>query len=206
MNFSRIARRIRVPSGFLFAAVFLWQAHPTLASILYSLPLVIAGVAFRAYASGYVNKNAALATSGPYAFTRNPLYLASFILGIGFVIASRSWIALLCFAVLFPLIYIPTILNEETWLRSHFPAFDEYARRVPRLFPRLTPARFSEPAPRISDTAPASPASLSPQSAPDSPAGAFSRDLYLRHREYNALLGAVAVYGILLLKMLLHRT
>jgi protein-S-isoprenylcysteine O-methyltransferase Ste14 len=185
MNFSRIARRIRVPSGFLFAAVFLWQARPTLASILYSLPFVIAGVAFRAYASGYVNKNAALATSGPYAFTRNPLYLASFILGIGFVIASRSWIALLCFAVLFPLIYIPTILNEETWLRSHFPAFDEYARRVPRLFPRLTPARFA--------------------SAP-SPAGAFSRDLYLRHREYNALLGAVAVYGVLLLKMWLHRT
>jgi Phospholipid methyltransferase len=187
MNLTRIARRIRVPSGFLFAAVFLWRAHPNPESILCSLPIVIAGIAFRAYASGYVNKNAELAISGPYAFTRNPLYLASFILGVGFVVASRSWLVLICFAILFPLIYIPTILSEEAWLREHFkapdylPSFEEYRRRVPRLFPRFTPARFS--------TANSS-----------SSSGGFSAVLYLKHREYNALTGAVAAYGVLLLK------
>jgi protein-S-isoprenylcysteine O-methyltransferase Ste14 len=168
-----------VPLGFVFAALFLWRAHPTALSLLVSLPLAIAGVALRAYASGYVNKNAELATAGPYAFTRNPLYLGSLVLALGFMLAARSWLLLVCFLALFALIYVPTILSEEKWLRSNFASFAAYAHAVPRLLPRLTPARLGGQ-------------------------GAFSPALYRKHREYNAIMGAVAVYAVLALKLWLR--
>ncbi len=180
MSFQQIARRIRVPLGFVFAALFLWRAQPTLHSILWSLATVVPGLALRAYASGYVNKNEQLATSGPYAYTRNPLYLASLIFSLGFVAAARSWLLLVCFVILFAVIYTPTILSEEAWLREKFSSFDDYCRRVPRLLPRLTPA--------ASETR-----------------GAFSPALYRKHREYNSLMGAAAVYAVLLLKWWLQR-
>ena len=85
-----VARRIRVPMGFLFAAFFLWRARPTVASLAYSLLLVVPGLLLRAYASGYVKKNATLTVTGPYAYTRNPLYLGSTMLAFGFAVASRS--------------------------------------------------------------------------------------------------------------------
>lgn len=179
MTFQKIARRIRVPLGFGFAALFIWRAQPTPQSLLWGLIPVIAGVALRAYSSGYVNKNAELATGGPYAYTRNPLYLGSLILALGFVLAARSWPILIGFLALFALIYIPTILSEEAWLRAHFPNFDDYCSHVPRLLPRLSPARMGAAA---------------------APRGGFSGALYGKHREYNALMGAVAIYGVLILK------
>lgn len=180
MTFQRFARRARVPLGFVFAALFLWRAHPALPWLAWSLIPVIAGAALRGYASGYVNKNEELTTSGPYAFTRNPLYLGSLVMAAGLVVASRSWLVIACFAVLFPLIYIPTILSEERWLGSHFPQFAVYKSKVPRLLPRLTPARLGG-------------------------AGAFSFALYRKHREYNAAMGIAAVYAVLLLKLWLLR-
>jgi protein-S-isoprenylcysteine O-methyltransferase Ste14 len=168
----RVARRIRVPAGFLFAAFYLWQARPSAASLAWSLLLVIPGLLLRAYASGYVKKNAELTVTGPYAYTRNPLYLGSMLMAFGFAAASRSlWITLLL-AVLFALIYAPTIYGEEQFLRSTFPAFESYAQRVPRLLPRLTPAKIPGD-------------------------GNFSSTLYRQHREYNSLLGACAVYVVL---------
>ncbi|MFY9935811.1 MAG: methyltransferase, partial [Silvibacterium sp.] len=99
--------------GFAFAALYLWLARPTLALIALSLILVIPGLWLRAYASGYVKKNMELTVTGPYAFTRNPLYLGSMLIAFGFALASRSiWIAL-ALAVLFALIYIPVIRSEE---------------------------------------------------------------------------------------------
>ena len=140
----RVARRIRVPAGFLFAAFYLWQARPSAAALAWSLLLVVPGLLLRAYASGYVKKNAELTVTGPYAYTRNPLYLGSMLMAFGFAAASRSlWITLLL-AVLFALIYAPTIYGEEQFLRSIFPAFESYAQRVPRLLPRLTPRRSQE--------------------------------------------------------------
>ena len=139
-RWSRIARRIRVPAGFLFAAFYLWRARPSAASLAWSLLLVIPGLLLRAYASGYVKKNAELTVTGPYAYTRNPLYLGSMLMAFGFAAASRSlWITLLL-ALLFLIIYAPTIYGEEQFLRSAFPAFESYAQYVPRLIPRLTPA------------------------------------------------------------------
>src|SRR5271163_4148476 len=182
MEWSTIARRIRVPLGFVFAVLFLWLARPTWLSLAWSLWVVVPGVWLRGYASGYVKKNAELTVGGPYAYTRNPLYLGSMLIAFGFAGASRSvWIFLLL-AVLFALIYAPTIRSEEDFLRARFSDFDEYARRVPRLLPRITPAPM-----------------LSGQ------AGEFSRELYLQHREYNALIGAAAIYAALALRLYIAR-
>jgi protein-S-isoprenylcysteine O-methyltransferase Ste14 len=183
ISWGRIARRIRVPLGFIFAALFLWLARPSWLSLAWSLWVVVPGIWLRGYASGYVKKNAELAVSGPYAYTRNPLYLGSMLIAFGFAGAARSVWIFLALAVLFAAIYAPTIRSEEEFLRGAFPEFEEYMRRVPRLFPRLTPAELGR------DT------------SGQSGGGGFSRDLYLKHREYNALLGAVGIYAALALRL-----
>jgi protein-S-isoprenylcysteine O-methyltransferase Ste14 len=180
-EWSRIARRIRVPLGFLFAVLYVWLARPTWRSIAMGAVVIVLGLLIRALASGHVHKNEALATSGPYAYTRNPLYLGSLLIGIGFVVAARSWWLGIALAAIFFAIYVPVIRDEEGFLRQKFPEFDEYARRVPRMFPRL--ASYSSGA----DEAPAS----------------FSWDLYWRHREYNALLGTLALQAALALKVVM---
>jgi protein-S-isoprenylcysteine O-methyltransferase Ste14 len=177
-GWSRIARRIRVPLGFAFAVLYLWLARPTPAFMALSLILVVPGVWLRAYASGYVKKNAELTMTGPYAYTRNPLYLGSMLIAFGFALASRSiWIAVLL-AALFAMIYIPVIQSEEVFLRSKFDSFDAYAARVPRLLPRLRASAVT-----------------------DGDRGAFSGALYGKHREYNALIGAIAIYAALALRI-----
>jgi protein-S-isoprenylcysteine O-methyltransferase Ste14 len=177
-GWNRIAKRIRVPLGFAFAIFFLWRARPSLLFMALSLLLVVPGLCLRAYASGYVKKNAELTTTGPYAYTRNPLYLGSIMIAFGFALASRSiWIAI-ALAILFAIIYVPVILGEEQFLRATFPGFDAYAKRVPRLFPRVRPGT------RQSDDS-----------------GVFSSALYQKHREYNALIGAIAIYAALVLRL-----
>ena len=174
-SWSRIARRIRVPLGFAFALLYLWLARPSLFSILGGLALVIPGLAIRALASGHVRKNQELTTSGPYAYTRNPLYLGSLILALGFVVASRSWWIAGFMGLMFVAIYLPVIRSEEEYLRDKFAGFDEYARAVPRLIPRMGKAKGGV---------------------------AFSKDLYLKHGEYNALIGATGVLLVLIGKWL----
>src|SRR5712672_787902 len=136
-EWSKIARRIRVPLGFMFAVLYFWSARPTWRSIALGAIGVVAGLLIRALASGHVRKNEALATSGPYAYTRNPLYLGSLIMGLGFCVAARSWWVGVTLGVMFVAIYLPVIRNEEAFLRGKFPEFEEYARRVPRMVPRL---------------------------------------------------------------------
>lgn len=177
-QWQRIARRIRVPLGFIFAAVFLWLARPTWHTMLASLLLVVPGVWLRAYASGYVRKNAELTRTGPYAHTRNPLYLGSMLIAFGFAAAAASWTIFVALAILFAAIYLPTIRSEEQYLREHFAGFDDYAKKVPRLLPRLTAAPTTD----IS--------------------GRFSSKLYLHHREYNASIGAIAIYAVLSARLL----
>ena len=93
-RWQKVARRIRVPLGFLTAAVYLVEVvrrapHPT--AIAWSLLLVLPGLALRALASGTVKKNQELTVSGPYAYTRNPLYLGSTLIAAGFAVALLSW-------------------------------------------------------------------------------------------------------------------
>ena len=179
-GWSRVAKRVRVPMGFLFAALFLWLARPSLISLAASLLLVVPGLMLRAYASGYVKKNSELTVTGPYGYTRNPLYLGSILIAFGFAGAARSpWIALALVAF-FAIIYVPVIRAEEEFLREAFPEFDDYCRRVPRLLPRLTPAI---------------PGGIEP--------GHFSAGLYRKHREYNALLGAAGIYAALAIRLYL---
>ncbi len=181
-GWAKTARRIRVPMGFLFAVFFLWWARPSFHSLAWSLLLVVPGVLLRAYASGYVKKNAELAVTGPYAYTRNPLYLGSMLIAFGFAAAARSWLVAGLLLVLFLLIYVPVIRSEEQFLRGAFNGFEAYRQRVPPLLPRLTPARFG--AERRGD--------------------GFSAALYRKHREYNAALGTLAIYAFLLLLLFMR--
>src|SRR5580698_5324354 len=143
-RWQKFARRARVPLGFVVAAVFLVFAHPTWKTLAWSLLLVLPGLWLRGYAAGYVKKNAELTRTGPYAYTRNPLYLGSMGIAAGFAVAAGPvWLGLLL-VVLFLAIYVPTILSEEAFLRGAFASFDDYARKVPRLLPRVTAARFAD--------------------------------------------------------------
>jgi len=181
-EWSRIARRVRVPLGFGFAVLYFWLARPTWRFIALGAIVIAPGLLIRALASGYLRKNETLATSGPYAYTRNPLYLGSTLMGIGFALAARSWWVGIALILMFFAIYLPVIRDEEAFLQQRFPEFEEYVRRVPRIFPRIV-ARSGE----IGDR------------------GGFSPDLYLKHREYNALLGALAMVAALVVKMIALR-
>jgi hypothetical protein len=147
------------------------------AAVAWSLALVLPGLWLRGYAAGYVKKNRELTVTGPYAHTRNPLYLGSMLIAAGFAVALLSWPVALLLAAGFAVIYIPVIASEERFLRATFPAFEAYCRHVPRFIPRLTPAR-------------------NPGS--DSGPRGFSLMLYLHHREYNAAIGAALLYLSLL--------
>jgi protein-S-isoprenylcysteine O-methyltransferase Ste14 len=130
--------RLRVPSGFLIVLVFAWFSHPAKESLVMGVPVSLAGLALRAWAAGCLAKNRELATGGPYAYTRNPLYIGTLLVAAGLAIASRSIGLALLFAAVFLFIYLPVIQNEEQHLRKIFPDYQTYADRVPALFPKLT--------------------------------------------------------------------
>lgn len=184
-RWQRLARRIRVPLGFLTAALYLfelWRRPPHGAAIAWSLALVLPGLWLRGYAAGYVKKNRELTQTGPYAHTRNPLYLGSMLIAFGFALALLSWPVALVLAVGFLVIYVPVIASEERFLRATFPDFDGYCRRVPRLIPGITAVSAEPPSGNITEV----------------PSGKFALPLYLKHREYNALIGAAFLYLSLL--------
>jgi protein-S-isoprenylcysteine O-methyltransferase Ste14 len=174
-TWSRVARRIRVPVGFIFAVVFLLLAQPTRTSLIVGVLVMLPGLVLRGLASGHVQKDKELTTSGPYAYTRNPLYLGSLMLAAGFAIAARSWWIVVLMVVMFAVIYVPVIAGEERYLRRTFPEYDDYARHVPRMLPRFT--RYG-----------------SQQSA-------YSSARYWKHREYEASIGCVVVLAVLVVKL-----
>ena len=168
--------RLRVPSGFLILTVFAWFSRPTMQSLCFGLPLALCGMLLRGWAAGCLAKNQQLATAGPYAYTRNPLYIGTLLVALGLVIAARNvWLGML-FGVVFVFVYLPVIQLEEQHLRRLFPEYAAYAAEVPALWPRLTPY----------------------------PKGAVSRfrfGLYLRNQEYQAGLGFAAGAVFLLWKV-----
>jgi protein-S-isoprenylcysteine O-methyltransferase Ste14 len=174
-TWSRVARRVRIPLGFAFTVVYIWLARPTRTSLLVGGVLLLPGLLLRGLASGHVQKDKQLTTTGPYAYTRNPLYLGSLILAAGFAIAARSWWVVAVMVAMFAAIYIPVIAGEERYLRHTFPGYDDYARQVPRMLPRLTPYGSQQ--------------------------SAYSSARYWKHREYQAIIGCAAVLCILVLKL-----
>ncbi len=134
------AARLRVPTGFLIVVVFAWFSHPTPQSLAYGVPVSLLGLALRAWAAGCLAKNQSLATSGPYAYTRNPLYIGTLLVAAGLAIASRGIGLGVLFAAVFIFVYLPAIQLEEQHLRVIFPDYAVYAGQVPALWPRLTAA------------------------------------------------------------------
>ena len=171
-------QRWRVPLGFVCGALFIFFARPTPKALLIGASVSILGLAIRAWAAGHIRKNAQLATSGPYAFTRNPLYLGSFLLGLGFTIASGRLLLGLLFAALFLGIYLPVMRVEASTMAQLFGEdYEQYRRSVPLFFPRISRFRQGQSA-----------------------ANKFDSSLYLRYREYRAALGLVVAWGLLLIK------
>ncbi|MDT7603804.1 MAG: hypothetical protein QOF61_1801 [Acidobacteriota bacterium] len=150
--------------------------------------IALCGLAIRAWASGHIRKNDALATSGPYAYTRNPLYFGSLLIGLGFTVAAsgRWWLLFVlggAFAALFFGIYLPVMRVEAATLAQLFgEEYENYARAVPLFVPRATPYTEGRTA-RVK----------------------FDMNLYLRYREYRAALGLVVAWCALALKSLLLR-
>jgi len=166
-----------VPLSFLLGIAYVCLAHPARTSLLAGAIVLIPGLFVRGLASGHVRKDRELTMSGPYAYTRNPLYLGSLIIAAGFALAARSIVILGLMVLMFVVIYVPVIAGEERYLRRTFAEYDDYARHVPRLWLRFT---------RYGDQH-----------------GAFSSDLYWKHREYNATLGSMILLGVLLFKLML---
>jgi protein-S-isoprenylcysteine O-methyltransferase Ste14 len=179
VNGSLVAKKVRIPLGFVLAAAYLALVRPTPRSLLIGAPIALLGVLVRAWASGHIMKNDRLATSGPYAFTRNPLYVGSFLIAIGFALVAH-WLVVLLVMLFFLLVYAPTIARERANIAQRFPAaYEHYAANVPAFFPRLTPWRND---------------SLGTSTA-------FSPSLYLRHGEWKAGLAYIAVMIWLLIRL-----
>lgn len=179
-------RQIRRASAWLLVVPFLVWSEPSFATLQIGLVLSLFGLGVRAWSAGVIDKDARLATTGPYALARHPLYLGSLLLGLGVTIAGGRWVWPPVFLAYFAVVYGATIRREERLLREHFPAaFDAYAERTPAIVPRprLPPVRRAEPFP--------------------GEARRFAWARYLRNREWEAALGTLAAYSALAAKAVL---
>ena len=173
--------RWRVRTGYLAGLLYFWLAQPRVVWLGAGILLGAVGLVIRALAAGYLRKNKALATEGPYAWTRNPLYFGSAWIAMGLAVASRSWLAALVVWAYFLAFYPATMRSEESALAAQYgDGFREYAARVPRFWPRR---------PRTGSGARVN----------------FSWGVYRRNREFNAALGMVLVVLFLALKMIFLR-
>jgi protein-S-isoprenylcysteine O-methyltransferase Ste14 len=173
--YADLVARLRVTCGFVLVAAFAWFSHPDARSLAGGLPVALLGLSLRGWAAGHLAKNQTLATAGPYAYVRNPLYLGTMLVATGLAIASRSVGLAGLFALVFVCIYLPVMQLEEQHLRSLFPEYAAYAERVPALIPGMAAERARQP---------------------------FRWSLYVKNREYQAALGLVAGALLLLWKAL----
>ena len=180
--------RWRVRAGYPAALGFLAFARPAPITLEAGAIVAAIGLFLRGYAAGYLYKHETLATAGPYAWTRNPLYLGSVILAAGIAIAGGSWLAAIPLAIYFLVFYPGVMRREEAELQAHYgAAFEEYARRVPLFWPRLPRQRQG----------------ASPIGTIEPPA--FSWTQYRRNREYQASVGAVLGFAVLVAVMFVIR-
>jgi protein-S-isoprenylcysteine O-methyltransferase Ste14 len=128
--------RVRLPWLLLIGLLVL--VHPRWSWWWWSLPIFLLGQSLRVWAAGYIHKDRQLATGGPYALCRHPLYLGTFLSCIGLCGLVGSWLVMLIFALIFTAVYIPTIRQEEAFLATVYgDDFQAYTKQVPAFFPRL---------------------------------------------------------------------
>ena len=176
MTYSEVAKRLRLPLGFILGISYLIFARPTPLTLAVGGTIAFIGVLVRGWASGHISKNERLATSGPYAHTRNPLYFGSFLIAAGFAVAAH-WALLLLVLAFFVLIYAPTMQRERANIAGRFPdAYEAYAANVPAFVPRPTPWKATHPEDE----------------------NAFSLELYMKHGEWKAGLTYLLVIGWLI--------
>ena len=180
-KFGRTIYRWRVRSSLFLLVLIIILARPTWVSILIGLAVCAPGLLIRAWASGHIKKEKELAVSGPYQYTRNPLYLGNFVLGLSIAAGTNSWWCALIFAAYFLVFYPPVIKEERERMKRLFPdKYEEYKKKVPLFFPKFKPF-FSVGSNK------------------------FSWALYKKNREYRALIGTLVFWIILMAKMLLLR-
>jgi len=171
-------RKLRLKAVWLLIVPFLWFARPTPRLLLAGGLLGLVGLLIRAWAAGTIHKEKELTTSGPYAHTRNPLYVGSFLLGLGVVTAGGRWVFVLLFLAFYLGVYGRTMSGEAELLTELFgDRFRHYRDRVPAFFPRFTPYR-----------------------PPEGGEGGFTLAQYTRNREWEAGLGAAAGFAFLAAK------
>ncbi len=184
MTYSEVAKRLRLPLGFLFGILYLIFAEPTPLTWRVGGAIALVGVLVRAWASGHISKNERLATTGPYAHTRNPLYFGSFLIAAGFAIAAH-WGLLFVVVAFFVLIYAPTMDREKANISGRFPGqYEEYAANVPAFVPRPTP--------------------WAGDPGNGGEGGGFSFDLYMKHGEWKAGLTYLLVMAWLFWRLVLQ--
>ena len=177
MTYSEVAKRLRLPLGFVLGISYLVFARPTPLTLAVGGAIALVGVIVRGWASGHISKNERLATTGPYAHTRNPLYFGSFLIAAGFAIAAH-WALLLLVVAFFVLIYAPTMQREKANIAERFPAaYEAYSANVPVFMPRPTPWKATHA---------------------EGEDGGFSFELYMRHGEWKAGLTYVLVIAWLI--------
>ena len=169
--------RWRVRLGYILSVFVLWFARPTPESVAMGAAIGLVGLLLRAYAAGYLHKQEQLTVTGPYAHTRNPLYLGSAILALGAGVATRSWISGVILLLYFAVVYSVVMRREEgELLRQHDAAFQAYAAAVPLFLPRITAMKM-----------------------PGAQAGGFSFSQYKKNHEYQAALGYLLLLTALLI-------
>lgn len=170
------ASKYRVPLSFVVSVGIMLVAKPTFLSFLAGLPIALVGISLRTWSSGYIRKNKELAIAGPFAFTRNPLYLGNLMIGLGFtVMVNRLWLVGF-FLLFFGIVYRALILEEETALKAKFgESYLDYLIKVPRFFPKRSGSLVQ---------------------------GEFKWELVMKHQEYYAWLGTLLGMAWMLWRLL----
>ena len=172
-------RKLRLKAVWLIAVPFFLFSGPTVGSVTVGAMLAAPGLWIRGWSAGTIHKDEELTTAGPYAFTRNPLYVGSLLIGVGVALAGGHWVWPTIFLLFYLAAYSRTMAHESTRLTELFgDEYREYAAHVPAFLPRATPHRTTSPGGE----------------------GGFRWSQYERNREWEALLGALAAFGVLLLR------
>ncbi len=173
-SWKRLAQKTRVPAGTLLGILFFLLMHPSTRSLWMGGVIALCGAILRLWAAGHIEKGRVLTQGGPYAFTRNPLYLGSFLMALGIILAGQSYWMLLAFGVFFIVFYYPVMRAEEQeLLQGYGERFIEYAQRVPLFFPSFRKTELSS--------------------------SSFLWSRVIRNREHRTIAGLIVVQAVLVL-------